>query len=334
MVNKKLECAKMNKSGWQKVPKSGERQYYRSRIEWRNLERQLPEQFQISGADGPEERFERFLDWDIHLDIWENESAERTLILCHGGGGNGRLVGFLAPALRRTGYRVVCPDLPGYGLTVRRRGQKLSYELWADIVAEIAARESRSNGGPVTFMGLSLGGLLAYGAAMRSSRSIVGGIIATTLLDTRKASLFARAARIPAIGYISYAFRGLLRILVPGLKLPMRHLAPMELITNDPLLSGIIASDPLSGGTWAQLYFLFSLVNFDIGTEPEDADIPLLVAHPGLDPWTEPELSRPFFERYAGRKTWIDLEGCGHFPVEEPGFTQLIEAVSAFGVST
>ncbi len=182
-------------------------------------------------------------------------------------------------------------------------------------------------------MGLSLGGLLAYGAAMRSPREVVGGIIATTLLDTRRLSLFAKASRWAALGYVSYGLRWLLRPLAYRLRLPMPLIAPIELITNDPFISAIIAADPISGGTKAQLGFLLSLVDFDIITEPEQADIPLLVAHPGLDPWTKPEDSRPFYEKYAGKKNWIDLEGCGHFPIEEPGYSQMLDSIARFGDS-
>ncbi|AHC16671.1 alpha/beta hydrolase [Salinispira pacifica] len=320
----------MRLKSWQGVPAIGEKSYYRDRIEWRNLERRLPAPFRFSGKIEPDECFRQYRGWDIHLDIWENPSAVRTLILCHGGGGNGRLVGFLAPTLMKAGYRVICPDLPGYGLTVRRRGKKISYNLWADIVADIARGEFQAGSGPLHFMGLSLGGLLAYGAAMRCGGEIAGGIIATTLLDTRRPSLFAKAARIPALGYISYAMRGLLDLFAGRLRIPMRCIAPMEKITNDPLISGLIASDPISGGTWAQLGFLLSLVSYDISTEPEDGDIPLLVAHPSLDPWTGPELSRPFFHRYGGVRQWVDLPGCGHLPIEEPGYSSLAEAIRAF----
>jgi len=51
----------------------------------------------------------------------------------------------------------------------------------------------------------------------------------------------------------------------------------------------------------------------------------LLCAHPAADRWTPPALSRPFFDRITGPKRWVDLEGCGHFPVEAPGAAALLE---------
>jgi alpha-beta hydrolase superfamily lysophospholipase len=62
--------------------------------------------------------------------------------------------------------------------------------------------------------------------------------------------------------------------------------------------------------------------------EPEEFNkTPVLMVHPGDDRWTPQEISQPFFDRIAAEKSLITLEGCGHFPTEEPGFTQMLEAV-------
>ena len=42
------------------------------------------------------------------------------------------------------------------------------------------------------------------------------------------------------------------------------------------------------------------------------------------------EASRPFFDRIKGPKELVMLENCGHLPIEEPGVTQLEEAVVGF----
>jgi pimeloyl-ACP methyl ester carboxylesterase len=52
------------------------------------------------------------------------------------------------------------------------------------------------------------------------------------------------------------------------------------------------------------------------------------MAHPADDHWTPVSISRPFFDRIASPKSLVLLEGCGHFPVEEPGLTQLMNAVA------
>jgi pimeloyl-ACP methyl ester carboxylesterase len=101
----------------------------------------------------------------------------------------------------------------------------------------------------------------------------------------------------------------LLRVIPPPLerlRVPIRFVSKLHYITNDPDFSAVFARDALGGGA------------------------SVLVVHPALDPWTPAELSRPFFERIAAEKYWVDLQDCGHLPYEEPGVHQMTEAVSSF----
>lgn len=41
-------------------------------------------------------------------------------------------------------------------------------------------------------------------------------------------------------------------------------------------------------------------------------------------------MSQPFFDRLGGDKELVMLEGCGHFPYEEPGVSQFQKAVGEF----
>ena len=106
--------------------------------------------------------------------------------------------------------------------------------------------------------------------------------------------------------------------------------APMNLITNNPEFSAVFARDPFGGGSRVPLAFFASLLDFDVVREPENFSTPVLAAHPSDDPWTPPILSRPFFDRIAGPKKWVDLPGCGHFPYEEPGAAIMWESVDRF----
>jgi pimeloyl-ACP methyl ester carboxylesterase len=64
---------------------------------------------------------------------------------------------------------------------------------------------------------------------------------------------------------------------------------------------------------------------------PEKFDLcPLLLAHPADDRWTPLAVSQPFFDRLGGEKELVMLDGCGHLPYEEPGVSQLREAVGRF----
>lgn len=56
----------------------------------------------------------------------------------------------------------------------------------------------------------------------------------------------------------------------------------------------------------------------------------MLLAQPAADRWTTIEASRPFFDRIKGPKELVLLENRGHLPIEEPGFSQLEDAIVAF----
>ena len=65
--------------------------------------------------------------------------------------------------------------------------------------------------------------------------------------------------------------------------------------------------------------------------EPENFNVcPVLLVHPMEDRWTQVESSQVLFDKLKTEKSIVILEGCGHFPVEEPGFSQLENAALKF----
>lgn len=303
---------------------------YRDHPHWRRAQSHFPPRARICDADVEEETWS----WQgraIHLDRQGPTDVEALVVLLHGGGGHGRLLGPLGRMLaRRAPVRVVAPDLPGYGLSVVRR-EDVDHRRWAELVGDLVARERGDL--PVILFGLSLGGMLAYhvAATLAQEGRPVDGVIATTLADPRLPAVRAELARYAALGRHGLpALEGLAR-LAPNLRVPMGWLAPMETIANEPSLAAAILADPRAGGNRVPLRFLASIMTLSPPTEPEDYDAcPLLWLQPGDDRWTSPACSQPFFERLACPKERIDLTGCGHLPVEEPGVSELEEAVLGF----
>ena len=118
--------------------------------------------------------------------------------------------------------------------------------------------------------------------------------------------------------------------LVGGLRLPIRWFAKIERISNNPDLAPRCA-DPIAGGNRVPLGFLYSLLRIKPALDPADFDVcPVLLAHPGADRWITLDASRPVFDRIKGPKQLVTFENCGHLPIEEPGVSQLEEAVVAF----
>ena len=108
----------------------------------------------------------------------------------------------------------------------------------------------------------------------------------------------------------------------------MRWVAPMHAIARDPALSRLCAKDSRGGGSRVSLGFLASYLFSKPEVPPQEfREIPVTLIHPTQDRWTPPEMSLAFLRHLAAPTRHVPLEGCGHFPVEEPGLTRAVEVL-------
>src|SRR6516225_247893 len=85
---------------------------------WREIQRFLPEAYQIKPGQEPGEEWWTWERDRIHLDTYRNPRATVKVILFHGLGTNGRqIMAILGAPLARRGYESIAIDMPGYGLT-------------------------------------------------------------------------------------------------------------------------------------------------------------------------------------------------------------------------
>lgn len=108
--------------------------------------------------------------------------------------------------------------------------------------------------------------------------------------------------------------------------IPMSWVANLSKMSRNPGLSRLCAADPLGGGAKVPLGFLASYMRYQ-HAPPESMTTPVTLVHPSLDAWTPVELSMQVFRRLASPGRVVMLRECGHFPVEEPGITDLVSAV-------
>lgn len=319
----------MKYRGMLRIPKNGEKQQYLNRPEWRWYQKYMPEELRVEGEYTPNEEWWCYKEHQIHLDRYNVDNPKAKILLFHGGGGNGRVLGAFARMAMRAGCDVVAPDFPGYGLTVRSSSTKPTYALWSDVGSALIDAEREKNTLPLIVWGLSIGGFLAYMVVAMNKKA--DGLIATTFADTRRIKTMVKVGRNALFGGGGYLIMKLVGPLLDLIKLPMKWIAPMELISNDPEISRVFMKDRLAGGGIVTMGFLRSLINAKPAVEPEDFNVcPVLMVHPGVDPWTPLELSMQFYDRIKGKKELVVLEGCGHFPVEEPGRYQLEDAIMSF----
>ncbi|MFW6774358.1 alpha/beta hydrolase [Nocardioides sp. CPCC 205120] len=263
----------------------------------------------------------------VHVARRPRPEAPVRLLGVHGAGGH---VGALWPhaALAGDGAEVLFCDLPLYGRTVEPDPAGVRYDDWVALLCDLVRHEKERDARPLVLLGASMGGMLAYEAAARTG--LVDHVVATCLLDPADPAARAAASRWGPLGRHAPALLAGAtgRSPLGRVRVPVTWVADLEAMSLDPALSRLCATDLLGGGTRVPLGFLASWFRAT-GTPPETFDAcPVTLAHPAADTWTPPALSERFLARIARVPTrTVLLEGCGHFPVEQPGLDTLVRTV-------
>jgi pimeloyl-ACP methyl ester carboxylesterase len=123
-----------------------------------------PDRMQQTALDGPEPRHGSVLSFSregfhrIAYTEWGDPRSERVALCVHGLTRQGRDFDYLARALARQGYRVVCPDLVGRGLSDRLDDPE-EYAL-PQYAVDMTTLLARLDVPSVDWIGTSLGGLI------------------------------------------------------------------------------------------------------------------------------------------------------------------------------
>lgn len=290
---------------------------------WTDYRTVLAEEFDISLTQDPLESHRDIRGHKVRIDEWRPEGdAKGTLLLVHGGGGNGRILAPLAEPMAGQGWKVLAPDLPGYGLTRPARGYRGEYSEWIAVLAEMADAEP----GPVVMLGLSLGGLTAFLAAQQSWR--VCGVIATTLLDPSDPAVFVRVACWKWLGRLSLLGMTLAPWVLDRIAMPLSLATPLSAMSSNERMQAYFQNDPLIGANWKTVRFFRTVHQHRV--QSWTLDCPLLLVHPGADKWTPTELSRTVFGKVEADKQFIELSNGSHLPVESPAYGELLTHTKSF----
>jgi pimeloyl-ACP methyl ester carboxylesterase len=297
-------------------------QTYETTPSWQRYLKLLDERFGIRIERKPVETWRQLRGHMVHVDEWQPSKQKGTLILVHGGGGNGRILAPCGDVAASLGWRALAPDLPGYGLTKPAPGFRWDYNEWPAVVAALADETE----GPVVLMGLSVGGMTAVFAAEEARQ--VRGVIATTLIDMGDPAIFVRTARWRWLGEACLLGFRLAPWIADRIALPLRLAAPMHAMSSDPEMQDYFVRDALLGGMRVPARF-FRTMHGRKALMPSPR-CPLLLVHPGADAWTPTELSRSAFDRIQGEKEMLELTNGSHLPAESPAFDELRTHVARF----
>ena len=226
-----------------------------------------------------------------------------AVVLLHGWPLNRAIWSEVAARVASAGFRVLCPDLPGFGGSPPLEPARWSVEAFADEVALFLETHAP---GPIAVAGHSFGGYVALALADRGPRRLAGlGLVSSrTTADTEAAreGRRATAARVRAEGSAALLPDLAERLLAPAADPALRERAASVVRASAPeaVVAGLaaMAARPDRTGILARL------------------GRPLLVLHGSADqliPVTES--ARPL--RPAFPVTRVVLAGVGHMPMWE-----------------
>ena len=304
-------------------------EFYTQTEYWKKYNDFLPKDLQYNASKLPTETYWKWKDYGIHIDKMTAESSTVKIIILHGAGGNGRVIGMFGNYLNELGYEYLAPDLIGYGLTKNPNNRNIEYSEWVNCVSDLVDEEYKKDQKPIVLFGLSIGGMLAYQVASKNAK--VKGIIVTTLADPRKQNVRDDLSRNKLLSRVGLPIANFTKPISDNLRVPIKWLSKMDRITNDKDFSKVFSNDKLAGGSKIKLRFVRTFMNYKPVQEPEQFDsCKVLFLQPEKDTWTTLTTSKPFFDRIKGDKKLVLLENCGHAPYEEPGVTTMKKEIQDF----
>ncbi|WP_305091392.1 alpha/beta hydrolase [Prescottella sp. R16] len=263
----------------------------------------------------------------VHVARAVRPDAPVRVLGIHGAGAHASALWPFASLAADEDVDVLAPDLPIYGHTVEPDPARVRYRDWIDLLCDLVTQERARDPRPLVLFGASMGGLAAYEVAARTGD--VAAVVATCLLDPADPEARAAAARWGASGRAAPTLLPPTARLAGNLRIPIKWLVRMNRMSNNPALSRLCESDPRGGGVRIPLGFLADWFTYPHTSPEEFTAAPVTLVHPAADRWTPLQVSLRFLDRIAAPTDAVLLENCGHFPIEEPGLTQLRDAVRA-----
>ncbi|KEZ05716.1 lysophospholipase [Burkholderia sp. MSh2] len=305
---------------------------YADQSVWRDMQTFLPTDFQWRDGQQPQEEWWSWHGHRMHLDTYRNPQAPVKVILFHGVGTNGRQMSMiLGEQLARRGYETIAIDMPEYGMTEVARGALVRYDDWVHAGSDLVDAERAKDDRPIVLYGLSAGGMLTYHVAALNGK--VDGIVGMTFLDQRLQQVRDETARNVFMSRVGGPMMHIAAMTpLKSMRVPMTLASKMSALVNDPDALKVWLSDRTSAGNAMTMAFLDSYMSYRPAVEPEDfAVCPILLTQPAADRWTPLHLSEPFLARIRRVPVKVAmLENAGHYPLEQPGLSQMVDAIDAF----
>lgn len=283
----------------------------------------LPIDRRPTGAIPPQSSWWSWREHTVHVARARNSTAAARIVVVHGAGGHSGALWPVAAQLIDHGLDIAAVDLPLYGLTRTHQPELVRYDGWVQLLVDFV--DSEADERPLILLGASIGGLLACEVAARSRH--VTAVAATCLLNPQDPRALARMTRFGPLGL----FGGVMAPLTPRWlerrMIGMNWVAKLSKMSRNPGLSRLCAIDPMGGAARVPIGFLTSYLRYRHHLSLQ-MTTPVTLVHPAKDSWTPVGLSVRYLQQMAAPTQLVLLRECGHFPIEEPGLTDLVRVVA------
>ena len=255
---------------------------------------------------------------DLEARAWLPDGPVRTVIvLAHGLGEHCGRYAWLAAALVARGHAVYALDHRGHG---RSPGPRANIERFDHLVSDFCAfvgRASRQHfETPVVLLGHSMGGAVAFAAALRLQASLRGLVLSAPALGTNQPVAVGRRLLARTLSSLA-PNTGLLRL-------------PAAAVSRDPAVVRAYESDPLvhHGAIPARtLVELLAAMEGFLAQAPE-LRLPTLALHGTADTLVPVEGVRPVYQAIDVRKRTVRYyHGLYHEVFNEPERAQVLADV-------
>ena len=305
---------------------------YQNQNSWKEIQSFLPQNYQLTDANMPNEECWEWKGNRIHLDTYRNPSAKAKVILFHGVGTNGRqITTIIGRPLAQDGFEVVAMDMPIYGETAVNKDMTIAFSDWVDCGSDYVNYELSRDDRPIFLYGLSAGGMETYFVAAKNRH--IKGIIGMTFLDQREKAVRLTTTKNWFWGTFGTALASLsCRMGFSKFKMKMSICSKMNTLCNDKNALTAMLKDKTSAGNKVNMKFLTDYMTYIPEVEPQEFDVcPILLTQPENDRWTPEFLSDIVLDkikRVPVKK--VKLRNGSHYPIEAEALEDLHRYILEF----
>jgi len=270
------------------------------------------------------EEYIPFKQTSIHLDIYEQSKKSPVIVYCHGLSSSGRMMANFALPLFQKGYTVICPDLPGFGISPDNRGSIPIPELAEALKAVVMEAHKYSNG-TVYLTGISLGGTLTYYATCLGAP--VTKIACLNLLNMADEINLNATHRPWLISKLKKLVK-LISGITPETSLPLQFFLNPDRLSSQKSIVDQFKTNPLVVKAYT-LRALNSLLSAAPTIPFDQFDLcPILVMHGDKDELIPEWITKANFDLIKGEKKYVTLKGGEHIPLNVTAFRNYINELA------